>query len=339
MKDLLGQLSGLWGPPGREEAVAKALADLVRPHVDEVRTDALGNVLAVRRAGSAPARRLLLLAGMDGPGGVVLDGTAEGYLRFAPVGGLSLVAARGQRVRFADGTAGVVGGEPVEDPKDLKVQNSWIDIGARDRDDALARVAPGSFFALDQPLTAIGDWVAGPNLAGRAGCAVLVALAGRLARNPGHRNEVHLAFTVQGTVAPRGARTAAFQVQPDLAVVVTAAPDEPGAGRARVGQGPVLRLREAGWVLRAPARRELEEAARTAGVRWQPEVAEKGASDAPGAEAAAGGVPVAVAGYPVRYRGTPAEVVAPADLEALVDWLAALATGTAGAAASAAASA
>lgn len=331
LRDLVAELSGLWGPPGREEAVAAALAERVRPHVDEVRRDPLGNVLALRRGRPGGPRRLLL-ATMDGPGGIVLDATAEGRLRFAPLGGLSLVALRGQRVRFAGGTPGVVGGEPADEPGDVKPENTWVDVGASDREEALRRVAPGSFFVLDQPVVELGaDRLAGPHLAGRAGCAVLVRLAEELA-GADLTGDLHLAFTVQGSIAPRGARTAGFQVQPDLAVVVTWAAEGSGAGRPRLGQGPVLRLREAGWLARPAARQALEAAARAAGVGWQPDVADKGASEAPGVEAAAGGAPTGVVGYPLRYRGTPLEVVALPDLEGLVRWLRALAAEAAAAA-------
>ncbi|MFO7172323.1 MAG: M42 family peptidase [Bacillota bacterium] len=325
MKELLAQLTAVWGPPGREQAVAAAIADLVRPHVDEVRTDALGNLLAVRRprgTAATAAPKLLLVAHMDAPGGIVTGYTDRGQLRFAPVGGLSLVAARGQRVRFADGRLGVLAGEPVDDPKEVKLQNAWVDIGARSREEAEAWVRAGEFFVLHGELTDLGSRWAGPALDNRAGCAAVVAALRRLGDSPW---EIHLAFTVQGQVAPRGARTATYQVRPDLAVVVDATPAEGKEGAAaRLGAGPALRLKDGGWVLRPAARVAMERAAAAAGVQWQPEVVPSGSTEAAGVQSVEEGVPTAVLGIPIRYRGTPVEVVDPGDLDGAVAWLHAL---------------
>lgn len=322
MKQLVAQLAGVWGPSGREEAVAEALRGLLAGAADELRADALGNLLAVRRprggAGGA-GRRILLLAHMDGPGGIVTGITDRGLLRFSTVGGLPLVAARGQRVRFRDGLVGVLDGEPLEDPKDLKPGNSWIDIGASRLEEAEARVRPGDFFVLDQPLTDLDARLAGPNLDNRAGCAVLVQALRELGDSP---HEVHLAFTVQGQVAPRGAVTGAFQVQPDLAVAVDLSPAEGGKGAdLKLGAGPGLRLREGAWVLRPAARDALAAAAAAAGVRYQPEILTGGTSEAAGIQSVAGGVPVALIAIPARYLGTPVEVVDLGDLRAAVDWV------------------
>lgn len=326
MKELLTHLAGLWGPSGREEEVAAALQALLGGNVDSARVDALGNLLAVRRprGGASSGRRILLLAHMDSPGGIVTHITDRGLLRFNSVGGLALVAARGQRVRFRDGLAGVLDGERLDEPKDLKAANSWVDIGAADREQAEARVRAGDFFVLDQPVTALGDRLAGPGLDNRAGCAVLVQVLRELGDSP---HEVHVAFTVQGQLGPRGAVTGAFQVQPDLAVVVDVSPAENGKGsELNLGAGPGLRLRDNNWVLRPAARAALEAAAAAAGLRWQPEVLAGATprSEAGGVQNVAAGVPVAQVDIPGRYLGTPVEVVDPADLRGAVDWLVAL---------------
>ncbi len=323
MKELLTQLAEVWGPPGREEAVAAALGSLLAPHLDTLRTDALGNLLGVRLPrGQGTGSRILLLAHMDGPGGIVTGSSDQGFLHFQPVGDLSLVAARGQRVRFRDGRPGVLDGEHVAEPKDVKAANSWVDVGAADRAQAGEWVSPGEFFVVDQPVVPLGERLTGPNLDNRAGCAVLVQTVRELENSP---HEVHVAFTVQGQVAPRGAITGTFQVQPDLAVVVDLSPAR-GAGdtQLQLGGGPGLRLRERGWLLRPEARTALETAAATAGVRVQPEILAGGASEAVGIQAVAAGVPVALLTIPGRYLGTPVEMIDLHDLRGAVDWLLAL---------------
>lgn len=326
--ELLQRLCAAWGPPGREEGVADVISDLAAPLADAVRRDPLGNLIIARRATRAGGRRLLLLAHMDGPGAIVTAVGERGQLRFAPVGGFHLWAARGQRVRFQSGLAGVLDGDRPDELKDLKLESSWVDIGARGRDDALARVAEGDMFVVDGALAELGGRVTGPNLDNRAGCAVLIRLLQELGDDLPH--DLNLAFTVQGHAGrvPRGARTAAFQADADLAVAVKVTCADAGRGPAvKLGAGPVLRLKDGQQVLRPAARGALAAAADRAGVRWQPEVLEHGAAETAAVEQSQVGIPAALVGIPGRYLGTPVEMADPGDLEAAVRWLASLVQG------------
>lgn len=320
---LLARLVAAWGPSGREEAVADLIATLLQPHVDTLRRDALGNVLAMRhpRPAGGSGRRLLLTASIDSGGGLVTDIGADGRLRFGLVGPGPAAALVGRTVRFAGGATGVVAAERVD--QGLKASDCWVDLGVASAEAARRLTGDGEMFVLDGTLTELGDLWHGPRLAARAGCAALLAAVSRLQDSP---HELHLAFTVQGQVTPpRGAHTAAFAVGADQAVAITATAAVPDQGAvAKLGAGPVLRLREQHWVLRPTARAWLTAGAGDAGVAWQGEALATGASEAGTVAAAGGGIPVGVLAVPVRYAAGAYNLVHPQDLEGAARWLAAL---------------
>src|SRR5690606_13879135 len=109
LTELLGALSETAGPSGSERSVAQLVADALRPFCDEVRVDALGNVIARRRgAGGPAARRVMVAAHMDEIGVIVTHIDDNGFLRFAPVGGVGPATLLGQQVVFDNGVVGAV---------------------------------------------------------------------------------------------------------------------------------------------------------------------------------------------------------------------------------------
>lgn len=316
----MAELCSLWGPCGREAAVAQALARHLAGLAGSVDFDPVGNVVAVRPGTQPGGSRILLAAHMDGPGGVITGALDRGLLAVAPVGGLALPGAFGQRVRFADGRPGVLAGDPVAEAKDLKWDRCWVDIGASSRDEALAQVREGDLFALDAPPLILGGRLVAPNLQGRAGCAALVQVLRELDASP---HTVQVACTVQGQAGPHGLRAVVDRLQPDLVVLVTGS----GAGREgahpRPGGGPALRLKDGGWVLRSWPRAALAAAAAAAGLEPQTEVLASGGPSPLGAVESLG-VPAACIAIPLRCPGTAAEAVEAADVRRAVDWILAL---------------
>ncbi|MCL2545029.1 MAG: hypothetical protein FWE77_03830, partial [Clostridia bacterium] len=94
MRDILLSLLTIHGATGREEAVAAWLAGLLRPHVDEVRTDVMGNLIAVKKASKAspsdPGKRIMFSAHMDHIGLLVIDADEHGFLWVCSVGGVRM---------------------------------------------------------------------------------------------------------------------------------------------------------------------------------------------------------------------------------------------------------
>ncbi len=325
MKDILRKLTAAWGPSGRESEVAREIESLIRPHVDEVRVDPLGNVIA--RLGPGQGGGVMLSAHMDQANLVVTDAMKDGLLRFAVIGKLEAASLPGSRVRSRTGAPGVVALEDGLETKDIAAGKMVIDIGAADRDAARKVAGTGEVFLPESELVDLGgDRVSSPALDDRAGCAALIAVAQALKAKGRLPHVVSFVFSVQGAVAPRGARAAAFGLEPDLGLAVDVTPAR-GAGKAgtqlELGQGAAIRVKEGGYVVPPQVRAWLQKAAEAAGVPHQDDVSssEADASDAQAIEIAGSGVLTGMVGLPGRWARTTACTVSLADLDAAVKLL------------------
>ncbi len=355
MKETLRDLAAVWGPPGREAGVARVLGALLEPVVGpsggRVWTDALGNLLATlppateSRAATpargaetshpvglvpAPPRRILLCAHMDQAGLVVTEVTKSGLLKFSVAGSLEAAALVGQWVVNESGTRGLVGPEEDVGSTELTAAKLVIDIGARNREAAAERTSVGDVFCPVPRFEDLGDRVSAPALDNRAGCAVLVEVARRLAGLRGARpHTLHFLFSVQGALGPRGARPAAFGLEPDLGLVVDVTPARAGGKsgtEVELGRGPALRIRDGAYVAPPGVREILASAAAAAGVDWQFDIlaGPVDTTDAAGIEITGVGVPTGVLCLPARYARTSSPLVSLADVEGTTTLLTAL---------------
>ncbi len=326
MKDVIQTLSEAWGPSGHEAAVRETVLRLLEGHVDEVRVDAMGNLITRKAAagGSAGAPKVMLAAHMDEIGIIVTHVDAEGFLRFAPVGGILTGNLIGTRVEFEDGTVGVIGSEKRDDVgKAPKLDELFVDVGARARPDVRQKVGDAAAFrhAVDwsdaRPIT--------PNHDDRIGCAVLVETLRRLAPGP---NEVYGVFTVQEEIGVRGAGTSAFGVAPDVAIAldVTGTGDTPEARpmAVRLGLGPAVKVKDGGMIAHRGVRALMERRAAEAGIAVQLEVLTGGTTDAMAIQTSRAGVPTGALSIPSRYVHTASQMVDLADVEGAVQLLVAI---------------
>jgi tetrahedral aminopeptidase len=242
--ELLRDLSERFGVAGFEGEVRERLAELVGPHVDEVRVDPLGNLIA-ERGGGGP--RLMLDAHMDEIGFMVSYVEEGGWLRVVPIGGwderivpahaLTILADGGDKVRGIVGTLPPHLLKQADREKPLLLEDAFVDVGAESRAEVEELgIRIGSPAVIAYPFARLngGATVAGKALDDRAGCTVLVktleALAGETLGVTLFAN-----FAVGEEVGLRGARTAAAQIAPDIALALegTVAADVPGAAPAR----------------------------------------------------------------------------------------------------------
>ena len=125
----ISKLVNAFGPSGCEKQVAEVIANMIKDRVDEIRSDAMGNLIAVKRGSG---KKIMLAAHMDEIGLIVTTIDEKGFLRFGTVGGVSPLISLGQRVVFENGLTGVVWyEESIENMKDAKPDKMYIDIGAR----------------------------------------------------------------------------------------------------------------------------------------------------------------------------------------------------------------
>lgn len=305
---LVKELAGAYGPSSREEDVRGLIQEKITLFVDEVHTDALGNLIAVKKG---PGKRIMLAAHMDEIGVVAAYVDEKGFIRFSNMGGVNPFIAAGQRVNFGNGTVGTVCyEEALEEMKDLKINRMYIDIGTKSREETYQYVHPGDMGVfIGETLEQNGRYIS-KALDNRIGCAILVSLAQQM-KNPS--NEVVFAFTVQEEVGLRGAGPAAFGIKPDLAVAVdvTNTGDTPECKPLAIdlGKGPAIMIKDAKTLSHPLVKDALIRCATEKNIPYQLEVLNAGANDAGAIHITAGGIPSGGVSIPCRYMHRPCEMV------------------------------
>lgn len=317
MFELLKKLTDAFGISGNEEEIREVIKNEIQGKVDEIRVDALGNLIAVKKG---KGKKIMLAAHMDEIGVMATYIDDRGFIRFSNIGWVSQYYTLAQRVRFKNGTVGsVFYEEKVDEMKNLKLANMYIDIGAKSREEAEKKVRPGDVACFIGEAVSQGDKIISKALDDRSGCAVLVKAIQDM---PGTENEIHYVFTVQEELGLRGAKTAAFQVQPDIAIAVdiTDTGDTPESEfmEVKCGAGPAIKVKDRSFIAHPQVKRLIEESAKKLNLPYQYEILEKGGSDPGAIHLEAGGIPSGAISIPCRYAHSPVEMISLSDLESCV---------------------
>lgn len=315
MKALIQKLVETVGPSGHE----KALRDLVRAEIgdlaDEMRVDALGSMIARKGQKSAGGLRVMLAAHMDEIGIIATHIDASGFVRFTTVGGVSPMTCLGGRVRFLNGTPGVIGAERLEQyDKFPTLEQLFVDVGASSAADCPVRV--GDMAGFDRPFLDLGERMVAKSMDDRVSVAILIETMRALKDSP---HELYFVFSTQEEVGLRGARVAAYGVDPDLgiSVDVTRTGDTPKSARMAVslGRGPAIKVRDEGMLSDPRVVNLMVAAAERAGLPYQLEVLERGSTDAAAIQVTRAGVPSGCVSIPTRYIHSPSEMVDTNDVQ------------------------
>lgn len=313
MFELVKKLSETFGTSGNEDEIREVIKNEIKESVDEINEDTLGNLIATKRGNG---KKIMIAAHMDEIGIMATYADDKGYIRFSSLGGVNPFYALSQKVIFKNGVTGVIHyEEKLDDMKNLKLSNMFVDIGAHSREEALEKVKIGETACFTGNATLQCGMISGKAMDDRAGCAVAIEVLKNL---PEIENEVYFVFTVQEELGLRGARTAAYQIMPDIAIAidVTLTGDIPECRLMEVSccKGPAIKIKDRSIISHPEVKRLLEESARQAGIPFQYEILEHGGSD-PGAIHLAGrGIPSGAVSIPCRYVHTPIETVSVDDL-------------------------
>lgn len=325
MIELMKELCALPGPSGCEDAVRAFVLKRVKPFADEIRTDAIGNVMVFRKGRKALDRPVALCAHMDEVGVIIKKITEDGMLKFGFVGGVDPRVVIGRPVRFGD-VPGVIGIKAVhlttaaERRTMPKTKNLYIDIGATSRAAAEKLVSLGDYGVFDSAVVEFGDGlIKAKAIDDRVGCAALLRL---LEDEP--PVDTWFCFTVQEETGLRGAASMAFALDPGFAMVLegTTAADlaeVKGADAVcRVRGGVVLPFMDGATIYDAALFELLRDACTKRGIPWQTKTRVAGGTDAGRIHRSRAGVRVCAAAAPVRYIHSPSSVAAKADCEAVL---------------------
>lgn len=318
----LQQLCSLSGPSGFEAEAAKAAAELLRPWMDEVTIHRLGGVVGVRRCGRANAPKMLLDAHLDEIGFLV-TGHEEGYLRFAPLGGVDprMLPDRELTILTNPPRTGVVACLPphIQTAEDMNksqpIKELFLDVGLSE-EEAKRLIPIGTPAVYHADCAPLGDRLfCGKALDDRACFAILLDTVEQLAEE---RLDVDLYVvgSTQEETHSTGAMTAAYGIMPDLCVAVDVTHgDSPDASKDKtfkLGGGPVIGIGPncTKWMSK-----RLECKAKELGLEYQLEVlsGHSGTNGWP-LQVSREGVATAVLSLPLRYMHTPVETVHQDDL-------------------------
>jgi putative aminopeptidase FrvX len=314
------------GPSGYETAPAAVWRDAAKGFA-EASIDVVGTpsaLVAPKHDARTPAKRLLVMGHIDEIGLIVTHIDDQGYLWFASVGGWDAQILVGQRVVLdtrGGNVTGVVGKKPIhllredERKKVAEVRDLHIDIGARDGDDARARVRVGDVAVIDAGPTEMPNGrLISRALDNRLGSFVALETARLVAEAGGAEWELAAVAVAQEEITFGGSSTSAFALQPDAAIVVdvTHATDAPGVdvkeiGKHELGSGPVI---SRGSTLHPQLFELLYETAEREQIPFTVEASARSTgTDADAVHISRAGVPTGLVSIPIRYMHSPVELV------------------------------
>ncbi len=336
--DTLLELLTAPGPSGYETAPAAAWREAARAFA-EVSGDTLGSSLA-RVPGTAGGPLLAVVGHIDEIGLIITHISEEGFLHFVGVGGWDAQILVGQRVELATRggrVLGVIGKKPIhllkeDDRKKVaEVKDLHIDVGAKDGDEARELVRIGDVAVIaGEPVELPNGRLASRSLDNRLGAYVALEAARLVAQDGGAPGEVVAVASVQEEITFAGARTTAYALEPDVAVVVdvTHATDAPGIevreiGKHELGSGPVI---ERGSIISPAVFELLHDTAEAEGIPFTIAASARSTgTDADAVHISRAGIPTGVVSIPLRYMHSPVELVQLDDVEATAKLLAAFA--------------
>lgn len=333
LKQTVRQLCEATGVAGREDGASRLAADLLRPYMDEVRTDALGNVIGLRRSGFSGAKTLLLDAHIDEIGLVVTSIDDRGFLKFGPCGGVDrrMLAAQTVVVHGKQPITGIIGLKPPhlegkeEANRPTPLDEMYIDLG-RSKEETEALVSLGDPITFTPAfLTLSGDRVSCKALDDRCGVAAILHALSLLSGKP-LAVDLAVCFSTREELGEQGARVAAYGIRPDEAIAVDVSfaltPDSDPLHCGEMGKGCMV-----GYHASLPRQMSdgLVALCEAEGIPYQYEIMD-GRSTGTNADEimlTGNGVVTGVVSIPQKYMHTPIEQVALSDVEATARLLAA----------------
>lgn len=317
---LLQELTEVIGVSGGEEPVRAIVRKHVTPHADSLRVDSMGNLLVTRRGAGRRRLRVMVAAHMDEVGMMLVSTSSEGHFKFETVGFIDSRQLLGKPVWVGEKRVpGVIGAKPIhlmdeeETRQTVKVESMAIDVGAKNKAAAEGKAKLGDRAAFATRLRRMGPSIRAKALDNRLGVAALIELV----QNPPAGIELLAAFTVQEEVGLRGARVAAFSLDPQAALALDCTPaydlpawdgTENTAYNARLGAGPALYAADSRTLAHPGLLEHFIQTAEAEGIPYQIRQPGGGGTDAGMIHLAREGIPSLSMSTPARYTHTAAAI-------------------------------
>lgn len=319
-KEFLIHLLLMECPSGNEEQVTEYFAQSINEYVDDVKFDINGNCIAHK---IGDGKKIVLMAHADEVGLLISYIDERGFLYFNEIGAIDTNILPGQRISIQGKNGiitGVIGKKPIhlqdraDGSKELMPEDLWIDIAAKDKEDAMSKVQIGSFATfISTPLIMQNSLIASKSLDDRIGIAILISVAKEL-QNKKNDYDIYYIASVQEELGGRGAQTVTNKILPDIgiAIDVTHATDYPTTspikdGDIALGKGTVIAL---GPNMNKSISKSFIDIAEQNNIKYQIEpIAKPTGTDARTMQIIGEGVITGLLSIPCRYMHTPNEIV------------------------------
>lgn len=335
---LIRRLCEADGISGSEAAVRELILAEIAPYCEKITVSPLGCIIAEKRGAQRSQRRVMLDAHMDEVGLVVTYISDDGLVHFETAGGIDEKVLAGIPVYVgAQKTVGVIGVKPIhlckgeEENKAVAIKNLAIDIGATSREEAEGRVMPGDVVTFAAPYYDEHGLLRGKALDDRVGCAALIELI-----REEQPYDLTFVFSTQEEIGTRGAKTAAYTVAPDAAIILetTTAGDLLGVDASRraccMGEGAVISFMDRGTCYDRAFYQLAIDSAKQSGAAVQTKTTVSGGNDSAAVHVSRGGVRTIAVSVPCRYLHAPIGMIAKADYESVLTTVRTLAARIAG---------
>jgi putative aminopeptidase FrvX len=335
-EELFRRLTQTPGTPGREEQVRVIVREQLAALTDEVRTDAMGNVIGTKRGRDDV--RVMIAAHMDEIGFIVKYIDAQGFVRLQPLGGgVNAINMNAQRVRITLANGDFLLGalqlgrrmgpaRPGDPPLAVPTQQEFfVDLGMS-AEAVSAAVRIGDFVTMERSFERVGDNYLSKAIDDRVGLLVMFQALRALRSTEA---TVYAVGTVQEEVGLRGATAAGSGLDPTVVIAVDDAPawDYPGIGGpenavTHLGKGVAIKIMDGSLICHPKLVAHFRTIAEREGIPHQMEIMSFGGTDAGGVQRQHGGIPAITLSIPCRYAHTVNEMVSAADVQAGIDLLA-----------------
>ncbi len=313
MKELIEKLTHTFGPSGYEKRIRDLIIEQIKDHVDDYYVDAMGNLITRKGTKQPGGKRVMISAHMDEIGLMVTHVDENGFASIAPIGGMRLYAVLTNRVIFENGVEGMIFSRDVNSGKTPSMDQLYVDTGARSREESKVKVGDTAVFVGN--FVDMGDRWMSKTLDDRVGCLIAIETIKRIKNTP---NELYFVFSVQEELGLRGAKTAAYGVDPEIgiAVDVTMCNDTPGLldHAPRMDAGPCIKAKDSFLIGTPWLNNAIYDAAERAGIPYQVEVLRGSGTDAGAINLTRSGVPSSAVSVACRYVHSISEMVSVNDV-------------------------
>lgn len=315
--DLLTRLSNALAVSGDEQEVRAIVYEELKEFEDSMHTDAMGNVIVVREGRGRDRVRVMLAGHMDEVGFMITKEDGDGLFEFTIIGGIDPRQLVGKPVVIGrDHVSGVIGAKAIhlttaaEREQELRVDALRIDVGPG----GSKLVKLGDRATFDTKLAVLGPSLRGKALDDRLGVFTII----QLLKNAPENVDLLAAFTVQEELGLRGAKTAAYRLNPDIGIALDSTPandmpdfdgEENTIHNTKLDGGPAIYLMDGATIGDRRVIKWLIDSADAEGISWQYRQPGRGGTDAGSIHETRTGVPSVSVSVPQRYLHSAAGLV------------------------------